>query len=188
MARDHARIFTRIWSDPDWRNLTAAEQRAYLMVFSDPALTYCGVAPLTVKRWAQQASDTPERQLRKVLEGLHERRYLVIDDDTEEVLVRSFMRRDKVFRLPNVAKAAYAAYESVHSPTLRAHALIEVHRIAEGPASDYHAKAFTDEYVGPWLAEPFPEGLPESLAKPIARGMTEGFRHAFREVSREVSA
>lgn len=180
MARDHARIFTRIWSDPDWRTLTAAEQRAYWVVLTDPALTYCGVTAITVKRWAQQASDTPERLLRKTLDGLVERRYLVMDPDTEEVLVRSYMRGDRVMRLPNVAKSAYAAYGSLHSPVLRAHALIEVHRIAEGPKAEYHPKVWTEEYVGPWLDEPFPDGLPEPLEKAIAKGLAEGFRNAFR--------
>lgn len=181
MARDHARIYTRIWSDPDWRKLTGAEQRAYLLVASDAGLTYCGVAAATVKRWAQQSSDTPERAFRKALEGLAERRFLVLDNDTEEVLVRAYMRADRVMRLPNVAKAAHAAYGSVHSPVLRAHTLIELHRIAEGPASEYHATTFTDDCVGAWLREPFPEGLPEPLDKAIARGFAEGFKEAFHE-------
>lgn len=181
MARDHARILTRIWSDQDWRSLTGAEQRAYLMVLSDPALTYAGTAPLTVRRWAQQASDTPERALRKALDGLAARRYLVMDEGTEEALVRTYIRGDKVLRLPNVAKSAYAAYGSVHSPVLRAHILIEVRRIAEGPPSEYHEKTFTDEYVGEWLKEPFPEGLPRPLAEAVDRGFMHGFQNAFRE-------
>jgi hypothetical protein len=181
MARDHARILTRIWSDKDWRKLTGAEQRAYLMVLSDPALTYAGTAPLTVRRWAQQASDTPERALRKALDGLVERRYLVADEATEEMLVRTYIRGDKVLRLPNVAKSAYAAYASVHSPVLRAHILIEVHRVSEGPQSDYHERTFTEGCVGAWLKEPFPEGLPEPLTEAIDRGFMHGFQHAFRE-------
>jgi hypothetical protein len=181
MARDHARILTRIWGDPDWRRLTGAEQRAYLMVLSDPALTYAGAAPLTVRRWAQQASDTPERALRKALDGLAGRQYLVIDEATEEVLVRTYIRGDKVLRLPNVAKSAYAAFEAVHSPVLRAHVLIEVHRISEGPASEYHEKTFTEEYVGAWLKEPFPDGLPDQLQEAIDRGWMHGFQNAFRE-------
>lgn len=181
MARDHARVMTRIWNDPDFRALTGAEQRAYLVVLSEQALSYAGVAPLTVRRWSQQATDTPERVLRKNLDRLHDTRFLVIDHESEEVLVRSFMRQDRVMRLPNVAKAARAAYEGVQSQVLRAHILIEVHRIHEGPAIDFHDKTFSSGYVGDWLAEPFPEGLPEHLDKAIARGFAEGFRNAFRE-------
>jgi hypothetical protein len=183
MARDHARVLTRIWSDRGFRGLTAHEQRAYFVVLSEQSLSYCGVAPLTIRRWAQQARDTPERALRKTLEALHDARYLVVDHATEEVLVRSYMRGDRVMRLPNVAKAARAAYDAVQSPVLRAHVLIELHRIAEGPATEYAGKTFTDEYIGGWLNEPFPEGLPEPLDKAIAQGFAEGFRHAFREPS-----
>lgn len=179
MARDHARLLTRVWADPDWRRLTGAEQRAYFMLTSDPSMTYCGVVPLTVRRWAGQASDTPERVLRRTLDGLHERRYLVIDQEADEALVRTLMRNDKVFRLPNVAKSAYASFASLRSSVLRAHVLIEVHRIAEGPASEFHEKTFTDEGVGAWLREPFPEGLPEPLEKAVSQGFTEGFAHAF---------
>lgn len=183
MARDHARVLTRIWSDPEFRALTAGEQRTYLMVLSEQALSYAGVAPLTVRRWSQQATDTPEKVLRKHLDRLHDTRFLVVDHDSEEVLVRSFMRQDRVMRLPNVAKAARAAYLGVQSLVVRAHILIEVHRIHEGPAGDFHDKTFSPEYVGEWLTEPFPEGLPEPLDKAIARGFAEGFANAFRELS-----
>lgn len=156
MARDHARLFTNIWSDPDWRSLAAAEQRAYLLVLSDPSLNYCGVTSITVKRWSQQASDTPERLLRKAFDGLAARRYLVFDWDTEEVLVRSLMRRDKVLCVPNVAKSAYASYRAILSPTIRAEVLRELHRIRSEPDS-WREPAVAA--VAQWFEEPSPEGL-----------------------------
>src|SRR5438034_3537019 len=102
MARDHARILTRIWADADFRQLKATEQHAYFTVLSEPALTHCGTGPLTVKRWAKQSAGTSEKALRKALDVLSEQRYLVADWDTEEVLVRSLLRNDKIFKLPNV--------------------------------------------------------------------------------------
>lgn len=155
MARDHARLLTSIWSDPDWRGLTGAEQRAYLMVLSDPNLTYCGTTAITVKRWAQQASDTPERLLRKAFDSLAAKRYLVFDWDTEEVLVRALMRRDKVLCVPNVAKAAYASWRSVLSPVIRREVLVELHRIRHEPDA-FRDTAITA--VAGWFTEPMPEG------------------------------
>lgn len=157
MARDHARLFTSIWSDPDWRSLTGDEQRAYLLVLSDPSLTYCGVTSITIKRWAQQASDTPERLLRKAFDGLAAKRYLVFDWGTEEVLVRSLMRRDKVLCVPNVAKSAYASYRAVLSPAIRAALLVELRRIREGSPEAWREPAVAA--VSAWFTEPMPEGL-----------------------------
>lgn len=160
MARDHARLFTSIWADPDWRALTGDEQRAYMLVLSDPSLSYCGVTAITIKRWAQQASDTPERLLRKAFDGLAAKRYLVFDWDTEEVLVRALMRRDKVLCVPNVAKSAYASYRSVLSPRIRATILTELRRIREDP------EAFRDPAIAAvsgWFTEPMPEPMPEGL-------------------------
>jgi hypothetical protein len=173
MARDHARIVTRIWSG-DFRELTEAEQRLYLMVVSDGDLNHCGVGPLTIKRWVGQAANSTERGVRKTLDSLAAARYLVPDWDHEEILVRTLLRNDRVMRQPNVAISAYSSWQRIRSPLIRAHVLFEVHRIHEGPASEYHAKTFTAEGVGAWLGEPFPKGLLEGFPKPWPRGMANG--------------
>lgn len=175
MARDHARILTRVWADADWRKLTAAEQRAYILVLSDPSLTYCGVTAITVKRWAQQAADTPERLLRKAFDGLAARRYLVFDWDTEEVLVRSYMRNDKVLTQPNVARAAWSAYRSVLSPAIRAALLVEVHRICKAHPDAYRDSAVAA--VSEWFEEPLPDEVgPEDLPEGWAQWLGGGLR------------
>ena len=51
MARDHARIQTAIWNDPDWRKLDQGAQHLYWMLASSPDLSYCGrldYIPITV--------------------------------------------------------------------------------------------------------------------------------------------
>ncbi len=174
MARDHARVLTRIWGDPEWRALTGAEQRAYLLVLSDPALNYAGVTATTVRRWAGQASDTPERALRQALRGLEAQRFLVIDWDTEELLVRSFLRNDRVLTVPNVAKAAYSAWRGVVSQRIRAAVLVELHRIVVGPSECWRQPAL--DAVKEWLAEPLPEGFGEGSAEGFRRGLPEGQR------------
>lgn len=175
MARDHARLFTSIWADPDFRRLKAPEQHAYFTVLSDSALTHCGTGILTVKRWVGQSAGMNEKALRRSLDVLEERRYLVNDWDTDEVLVRSLLRRDKVFRLPNVAKSAYTTWQSLHSARIRVEVLFEVHRIHEGPAADRTDKSFDPEYVGDWLHEPLPEGLPEGFLEGFEKGSPDGF-------------
>jgi hypothetical protein len=174
MARDHARLLTRIGGDPDWRGLLIAEHDAYLTVLAEPTLNYCGVTQLAVTRWANQARDSTQRTVRRALETLNERRYLVIDWDDEEVMIRSLMRNDKVLRQPNVARSAYMSFHQIRSPKIRAHALFEMHRIHEGPASDWSQRSFEDGYAGGWLKEPllqpFPEGFLEGFPEPWPKG------------------
>ncbi len=174
MARDHARVFTRIWGDPDWRKLSGAAQRAYVLVLTDPSLTYCGTTATTVKRWSQQASDTPERLLRKAFEELSDGRFLVFDWDTEEVLVRTYMRSDKVLTVPNVAKAAYSAYRSVLSPRIKAELLVELHRTCKAHPDSWREGAIAG--VEPWLTEPLPEGLTQPLPEELLQWLPEGLR------------
>lgn len=182
MPRDHARLYTRIWADKDFRALPALAQRTYFVVLSDPSLTHLGTAPFRPRRWSQLAPDTGEHDFRESLDILGQRRFLVIDTWSEDVLVRSLMRHDQVFKLPNVAKSAYAAWKAVDSPLLRAHALFEVHRIHEGPAAGKNDKSFEPDYVAGWLAEPFPDGFPEGPDDGPPEGSAERFDSWVREV------
>lgn len=175
MARDHARIYLRIWSDAQFKALSSADQRMYFVVLSDPQLTHCGVGPLMLRRWGQLAADTSERTVRKSIETLTNRGYLVVDRDTEEVLIRTFMRWDKVLKQPNVARSAYLSWRSVQSPQLRTHVLHEVHRIHSGDPSEYAEKTWGVEFAGEWLAEPLPEPLPEGFLEGFAKPFPLGF-------------
>ena len=119
MARDHARILVSIWSDPDFTALDPAEQHAYLMLLSSPDLSYCGVLDLVPERYAGRAAGLTTRRFRAALDGLAKRRFVVVDDRTGEVLVRSYVRHDGVLKVPNVAKAMTKALMRTHSAKLR---------------------------------------------------------------------
>lgn len=56
MARDHARIYTSIWDDPDFLALGESEQLTYLKLVSSPDVTWCGVLPLLPQRPGRLAS------------------------------------------------------------------------------------------------------------------------------------
>jgi hypothetical protein len=131
MARNHGRIFTSIWSDEDFIGLSANAQRVYMLLLSQQNLSHCGLITLTVKRWANKAADTTVDQIEDALTELNTRRWALVDEDTEEVLVRSLMRRDEVYRQPNVLAAASADAGAITSPKLRSALLAEVERIGQ---------------------------------------------------------
>ena len=43
MARDFASVNVAIWADPEWRALPPAAQHLYLLLWTSPGLSYCGV-------------------------------------------------------------------------------------------------------------------------------------------------
>ena len=94
MARHYGRIATAIWRNPDFQRLSINAQRAYLMLVSQPDITPCGVLALTVRRWAGYSlTDTPDA-VDDALNELAESRFIVVDDEAEEVLIRTFIKYD----------------------------------------------------------------------------------------------
>lgn len=115
MAREHARLLVSIWSDPDWLALDSVQQITYLSLISSKDLSWCGVAPLLPQRIAGLATDLTERKARASLDVLSERRFLILDRQTAEIGVRSFVRHDGILKQPNVTKALVRAMDRVHS-------------------------------------------------------------------------
>lgn len=129
MARDHARIFTRIWVDPDWRKLDQAAQHTYWMLTSHPDLSYCGVLDYIPARLTECASGLTESKINSAVRSLERARYLVVDRRTRELLVRSFIRHDKILARRNMGHACGRALGEVHSPALRDAILHELGRL-----------------------------------------------------------
>lgn len=128
MARDHARIKVSIWADPDFRALRAPLQHAYLMLTSQPRVSYCGVLEYLPRRYASMAAGLTVESIEKAIVGLVEKRFVVLDEDTEELLIRSYVRHDELLKMANPAKAMAKDYAQVLSQGLRAAILTELRR------------------------------------------------------------
>lgn len=120
MAREFAKIRTNIHGDEDWRNTTGAEKLLYYTLLSHPTLSYAGVvdwrpnriAPLVDLSWTAETVET-------VAKALEARHLIVTDDDSEEVLVRSFIKHDGVLKQPRLAVSMVSAFEATASTFLR---------------------------------------------------------------------
>src|SRR5690606_238647 len=62
-------------------------------------------------------------------------RFIVVDSDTEEVLVRSFIRNDGVLKQPNVFKNALRCAEGVESQAIRSALAVELRRTGRSDAA-----------------------------------------------------
>jgi hypothetical protein len=130
-GRKHAGIHVGIWADPHWRKLSSDAQWAYTMVLSQATLTYAGTTAITIRRWSNLAAGmTPER-VTAALAELADARFLVLDWDAEEVLVRTFIRNDGLWKQPKMLDAALRAAERVESPALKWALCRELQKVAD---------------------------------------------------------
>jgi hypothetical protein len=130
VARDHARLYVHIWTDDeDWKALSPLAKLLYLQLLSQKRLTYAGLLDLSVKRWARAHPGVPLDQLRAALSELDNKRFVVVDQDTEEVLIRTFIRNDELYKQPQVLAAALRAAFDIESPILRAALAVELRRL-----------------------------------------------------------
>lgn len=136
MARGHGRILTSIWDDTDFLALAEQEQRLYLFLISQPNLNHAGLLDLTLRRWSRKARGLTSAELEKTLQSLEAARFIVMDDDTEELLIRSFIRNDGVWKQPKVMGAMVSGALEISSWRLRRALLAEMDRIPLDELSD----------------------------------------------------
>lgn len=168
MAREHARILCRIWSDPDFKRRSEGAQRMYFLLLSQRLLNHAGVVPMTVQKWANCAADSDVAAVHRHLEELEQHDYVVTDAGTEELLVRSFIRNDGVAKQPQVLKAALRLACEIESPGIRLVLAGELRKLGKG-AADRIA-----DLIEPNFAEPLANTLPEPIEQP-AETLPEGF-------------
>lgn len=159
MAREHIRLLVSIWDDPDFVALVPAEQTVYLALAGSRDLSWCGVAPLLPKRIARCAKGLTERKVSNHIAALVAKRFLLVDNETDEVAVRTYVRHDKIIGSPNVTKAMGRALGMVRSE-----------QIADG-IKDELARLLADEPDAkgwPSLKTAYPELMAEVIAKSSA--------------------
>lgn len=165
MARDRANVFTNIWADSDWRALSESAQRLYLLLLTHPTLTYAGVADWRTNRLSMMSADGSVEKLEAAAAELEDRKFIVVDEATEEVLIRSFVKHDGLLKSPNLAAALAREYANVYSPRLREVVAFEVQKLHR---REPDLKGW--DRLGTLLSEParnvFDEGSPNPSPNP----------------------
>jgi hypothetical protein len=129
MARSFGRVLATIWDDPDFVELSLNAQRMYVFLLSQSDLEHSGLIPLRERRWAKACKESTADQVTADLKELAAARFALVDEDTEELLVRSLIRRDDVWKQPNVFKAAAASALAAKSPQIKAALYAEIERL-----------------------------------------------------------
>jgi hypothetical protein len=171
---EYGKLLSRIWSDIHFIALNARPQQVYCLLLSYSTRNLAGVLPLTLKRWAKCTADTTVDALIDALCSLAANDFIVIDWDTEEVLIRTFIRNDEVYRQPNLMKAARRQALHIESAALRWALHDELRRLPEHKDADETLKIANALIEG--LIRPdekgFPEGFAEGFPKPPGVGVS----------------
>lgn len=169
MARSEARLVVSIWADPDFLALSGSAQRLFMFLISQPDLAHDGVIALRERRWSKSAAGMTTAQIATDLDELSTRRFVVVDEDTEELLVRSFIRRDKVYRQPNVLRAAADHLATVSSAVIKSAVAAELLRIQGAEDIPEGSKAVLDD-----MLEALPSPPEDPSPNPSEKGSDKG--------------
>lgn len=129
MAKKFAQIRPEMWLDDEWRRMTRDGQWLYMLVLTHPERSLAGVLdwrPGRIKEFAAECSIT---DVMVAASECSEKFFLVFDQDTEEVLVRSFVRHDGLLKQPRMGAAVGNAFGSIGSNKLRAALVFELLRL-----------------------------------------------------------
>ncbi|RPA64902.1 hypothetical protein EF294_07410 [Gordonia oryzae] len=133
MAREFGKHQFGMWSDDDFLNRPRFDKMLYGVLIDQPSFNQAGVAPLNLRRLAKAMRDTDiepsEDELLAAFARLEADRYVFLDLDTGEVLLRTMMRSDGVDSKPTVLVGALRKALQTESAKLRAVLRDEVARI-----------------------------------------------------------
>lgn len=175
MPREYAQIKLGIWADDDFRALSPHAQHLYMVLLTQPSLSHCGAADWRPNRIAALSAGWSSEDVCCAGKELEERGYLVIDEATEEVLIRSYIRNDGLMKQPKMAVAMATAHAGLASSVLRGVVVHEMKRLREdfpdlnGWGAERASALLALTSVDPF-ANPFGKGFGKGKSTPSVKG------------------
>ncbi|MFE3059095.1 hypothetical protein [Nocardia sp. NPDC059239] len=165
MPRDHTDLLRKLWNRKRFRALPRSAQALYVQLLTEATLTAAGVLPLMVDKWAAACDDTTVADIQADLKALHAAGFVIVDDQTFEVLLRWYLDLAGLTRHPNHLKGALRAADAIASPVLRKAFGIDL--LALGLTGE--AETFAMRLIGSG-SHPDPIPMPsESVPNPIPK-------------------
>jgi len=158
----HVRLKASIWLDDDFTSLAVIAQWLYVLIISQPGLTLCGVVQPSFKRWATFAPEITAEDIQKAALILQERGFIDVDDETDELLVRSFVRHGVALESTNAIVGMSRAFETIHSKVLRK---VVIEELGKDLDHDLHNR----------IARTMPDGEKPSLRSRLSRTFLEAW-------------
>jgi hypothetical protein len=131
MANDYARVMRSIWGDDDFRELPQDSQWLYFHLLTSPSLNHAGVTDWRPARIAGLARGLTADAVEAASVELEGNLYTLVDRDSEEAMIRTFIRHDGLMQQPNMAAAMAKAHSGISSKILRGVIVHELKHLKE---------------------------------------------------------
>lgn len=118
MARKFAQLHCDIWEDRDFLALSPEARFTFVACFAQKIVNYCGVLVYSPARMARATGYKPV-QVNKAIAELDAAGFVLHDDETGEILVRSFVVNNNVCAQPQLRKAMERCFGEILSDRLR---------------------------------------------------------------------
>lgn len=120
MARSYGKLTSTIWSDPDFQALpNTTTQLLYLALISQPDVSACGRLSVAVNRWTRGMAVGAPEEVTEALHALECAGFVWVDYDSDEVVVRTFIKHDNGISNPRRLAAIRNAVTEISSDHLR---------------------------------------------------------------------
>lgn len=134
MANAAGMLKESIWRDKEFRALPRTAQATYAQLISQKDLDRAGIQPLQATKWAKGCDETTPEDISADLKTLEQHRFVFVDEDSDELFVRSYMRHCDVARYPNILKNALRCAQLVASEKIRFELAKELRRLRKADA------------------------------------------------------
>lgn len=134
MANAAALIRESIWRNREFRALPRQAQCTYMQLCSQKDLDCAGLLTLNVGLLAKGCDEVDHETICRDLETLEAHRFVIVDEETDEVFIRAYMRTAEVVKSPNVLKSALKSARLVASGKLRSEVAAELRRLHRADA------------------------------------------------------
>lgn len=129
--RDFAQIKLSIWNDDSFLDLSSDAQLLYFVLISHPTMNRAGVGTWHAGRLSGLCSSWSRPVVVSAARELIDGRFIVIDEDTDEFLVRTFVRHDGLMKQRNLATTMAREFAAVGSRAIKGVVVWELRRLHE---------------------------------------------------------
>lgn len=119
MARTYTKLMVSLSTDADFLKLSERAKYVYLMLLAQPKLSSAGCIPYQPTKWVKWSTDSTLETVARAIGELQAASFVYVDDDTEELLIRSFIRHDGGYKNPKMRVAVESAIAAIESDALR---------------------------------------------------------------------
>lgn len=134
MANTAALIRESIWRNKEFRALPRLAQCTFLQLCSQKDLDCAGLLTLNISVLAKGCDGIGQDDIHGDLATLEAARFIFVDEDTDELFIRSYMRTAEVVKSPNIFKSAMKSASLVESLKLRVEVAAELRRLRRAEA------------------------------------------------------